>query len=146
MNDEYYIELALNEARKAKLKNEVPIGCIITKNNQIISKSYNHKTLDNIATSHAEILAINNACKQLGTWYLDDCTLYTTVEPCMMCTGAIIQARISKVVYGAKNDSFGYLSKLKNSKIKIISGIKEKECIQILSEFFQARRIENQQK
>lgn len=144
MSYEYYIDLALKEANKAKAKNEVPIGCLIIKDNHIVSSAYNHKTISNIATYHAEILAIEQACHKLGTWYLDDCTLVTTVEPCMMCTGAIMQARIPKVIYGTKNEAFGYLSKCKNTKIEIISGIKEQECRQILSDFFKEKRLEKQ--
>lgn len=143
MNDEYYMELALEEAKRAFSLNEVPIGCIIVNDNQVIAKAFNRKSLDNIATYHAEILAIQEACKKLGTWYLDTCTLYTTVEPCMMCTGAIIQSRIPKVVYGATNAAFGMLSKI-NTKIKIISGILEADCSKVLSEFFQDKRIENE--
>lgn len=139
MTDEYYMNLALDEAKKAQVQDEVPIGCVIVHNNKVIASSYNRKTIDNIATYHAEILAINEACRVLGTWYLDECILYTTVEPCMMCTGAIIQARISKVVYGASNEAFGHLSKI-NSKIKINGGILEQECSTILSEFFQEKR------
>lgn len=142
MNDIYYMNLALNNAKKAFALNEVPIGCIIVKDNKVIAECYNRKSLDNIATYHAEVLAIEEACKKLGTWYLDECTLYTTVEPCMMCTGAIIQARIPKVVYGTNNEAFGYLSKI-DSKIEIIGGILGKECSAILSNFFQKRRKEN---
>ena len=143
MNDEYYMELALEEAKKAFSLNEVPIGCIIVNDNHVIAKAFNRKSLDNIATYHAEILAIQEACKKLGTWYLDTCTLYTTVEPCMMCTGAIIQSRIPKVVYGATNTAFGMLSKI-NTKIEITSGIFEADCSKVLSEFFQDKRIENE--
>ena len=144
MNHKDYMKIALKEAKKAYKQNEVPIGCIIVKNNQIISKSYNQKTLKNIATYHAEILAINKACKKINSWYLDDCIMYTTVEPCLMCTGAIIQSRIPKVVYGTKNESFGYLSKIKNSKIEIIPHILEKDCQTILSNFFKEKRTNNQ--
>lgn len=140
MNDEYFMKLALEEAKKAYKLDEVPIGCIIVKDNEIIAKSYNRKTIDNIATSHAEILAINTACKKLNSWYLDDCIIYTTVEPCMMCTGAIIQSRIKKVVYGTSNESFGYISKLKDNKINIVPNILKKECTEILSNFFQNKR------
>lgn len=142
MVDEYYMEQALNQAKEAFALDEVPIGCIIVCNGKIIAKSYNRKTLDNIATYHAEVLAINEACRKLGTWYLDNCVLYTTVEPCMMCTGAIIQSRIPKVIYGTTNDSFGYLSRI-DTKIKVIGGILEKECSTILSEFFYQKRNEN---
>lgn len=139
MNDKYYMELALLEAKKAMELDEVPIGCVIVRNNEVIATSYNRKNIDNIATYHAEILAIEQACKKLNTWYLDDCTLYTTVEPCMMCTGAIIQARIKKIIYGTPNETFGYLSKI-DTKTEIISGILEHECQEILSQFFKNKR------
>lgn len=138
--DEYYMSLAFMEAKKAYELDEVPIGCVIVKNNEIIAKSYNQKTLKNIATYHAEVLAINQACKKLSTWYLDECTLYTTVEPCLMCTGAIIQSRISRVVYGTNNESFGYLSKLKDNKILIKGNVLENECSSIMSDFFKNKR------
>ena len=142
MDDSYYMNIALNEAKKAFALDEVPIGCVIVKNGKIIAKNYNRKTLDNIATYHAEILAIESACKKLKTWYLEECILYTTVEPCLMCTGAIIQSRIPKVVYGTKNDSFGHISKI-NKKIEIINGVLEEDCRKILSDFFQTKRIIN---
>jgi tRNA(adenine34) deaminase len=138
--DQYYMSLALKEAKKASNQEEVPIGAIIVKQNQVIARAYNRKTLDNVATYHAEILAIEQACQKLNTWYLKDCTLYTTVEPCLMCTGAIIQSRISKVVYGTPNEAFGYLSKIENPKIEILSGILQKECSQILKKFFKKQR------
>lgn len=138
--DKYYMKLALKEAKKALKYNEVPIGCVIVYNNKIIATSYNRKTIDNIATSHAEILAINEACKKLGTWYLTECTLYTTIEPCMMCTGAIVQSRIKRVVYGSNNEAFGYLSK-SNLKIDITSGVSADECQEILTNFFKNIRI-----
>lgn len=134
------MKLALEEARKAYILDEVPIGAIIVRNNEVISSSYNRKTLDNIATYHAEILAIEEACRKLNTWYLDDCILYTTVEPCMMCTGAIIQSRISRVVYGTTNEAFGYLSKIKDLKIEVISNILSDECSKILTDFFKKQR------
>ena len=140
--DEYYMGLALLEAKRASLENEVPIGAVIVYNDKVIASSYNHKTINNIATHHAEILVINEACKKLKTWYLDECTLYTTIEPCMMCTGAILQSRIKKVVYGSKNEAFGYLSK-QNLKLEIKSGVLEKECQEILSTFFQNLRLKN---
>lgn len=140
--DEYYMSLALKEAQKALDKNEVPIGCVIVYNDEVIASNYNHKTINNIATHHAELLAINESCQKLKTWYLDECTLYTTIEPCMMCTGAIIQSRIKQVVYGSKNEAFGYLSKQK-LKIVVKSGILEEECQQILTNFFQKLRQEN---
>ena len=139
-NDNHYMNIALEEAKKAYKKNEVPIGCIIVKDEKIIAKSYNQKTLKNIATYHAELLAINKACKKLNTWYLTNCTLYTTVEPCLMCTGAIIQSRITRVVYGTTNEAFGQLSKMKNLKIDITSNVLKDECSKILSDFFKEKR------
>ena len=143
MQEEYYMNLALEEAKKASKKNEVPIGCVIVQDGKVISKAYNRKTLDNVATYHAEVLAIEKACQRLNTWYLDDCTLYTTVEPCLMCTGAILQSRISKVVYGVKNDAFGYLSKADHLKIEIVENIMKEECGEILTDFFKEKRVKN---
>ena len=139
MTDEYFMDKALIEAKKALEKNEVPIGAVIVKDNKIIAASYNTKELSKIATHHAEINVINIACKKLKTWHLEDCVLYTTVEPCLMCTGAIIQSRIKKVVYGTDNEAFGYLRNIKD-KIEIISGIREIECRIILSDFFKEKR------
>lgn len=141
--DEYYMKLALAEAKKASDLEEVPIGAIIVCNGQIIARAYNRKTLDNVATYHAEVLVIEQACRKLGTWYLDDCVLYTTVEPCLMCTGAIIQSRIGKVVYGARNEAFGYLSKIEDSKIEVISNVMKDDCSQILTDFFKKQRNKN---
>lgn len=140
MDDIYYMNKALEQAKIAYKQNEVPIGCVIVKNNEIISVAYNKKEINNVSTHHAEILAINDACSKLNTWHLEECTLYTTVEPCMMCTGAIIQSRISKVVYGTNNYAFGYLSKIDNNKIIIKKNILKKECLDILSKFFQEQR------
>lgn len=140
MDDIYYMNKALELAEKAYELDEVPIGCVIVCNNEIIASSFNRKELDSVATYHAEMIAINEACKKLSTWRLDKCTLYTTMEPCMMCTGAIIQARIPKVVYGTNNDSFGYLGKLNNTKIDIVSGVLEEECLAIVSNFFKDKR------
>lgn len=138
--DIYFMNLALEEAKKASDMNDTPIGAIIVRNNEVIARAYNRKELDNIATYHAEILAINQACQLLKTWHLEDCTLYTTVEPCIMCTGAIMQSRISRVVYGTNNASFGYLSKLNNSKIEITGNILKNDCSLILSNFFKKQR------
>ena len=138
-----YMKLALKEAKKAYNLDEVPIGSVIVKKGQVIAKSYNQKSLKNIATYHAEILAINKACKKLKTWYLDECTLYTTVEPCLMCTGAIIQSRITRVVYGTKNESFGQLSKQKDLKIEIKEDVLKEECTEILGKFFKTKRKNN---
>ena len=138
--DNYYMKLALEEAKKAYLLDEVPIGCVIVYQDRVLSSSYNRKTLDKVATYHAEILAINDACLKMKSWYLDECTLYTTVEPCMMCTGAIIQSRIKRIVYGCDNHDFGYLSRLENKKIVVAPHIMDSECKEIMHQFFQNKR------
>lgn len=143
--DEYFMKLALEGAKRASELDEVPIGSVIVKDDEVIAFGYNRKTLDNVATYHAEVVVIEEACRKLGTWYLDNCTLYTTVEPCMMCTGAIIQSRISRVVYGASNETFGYLSKLENTKIVIVAGILKDDCGKILTDFFKKQRSKNEE-
>ena len=140
--DIFYMKLAIEEAKKALEKEEVPIGCVIVYHDEVVASSYNRKTIDNIATSHAEILAINEACKKLGTWYLDECVLYTTIEPCLMCTGAIMQSRIKRVVYGSKNEAFGYLSKV-DLKIDVRSNVLVKETKDLLTNFFKDIRQKN---
>ena len=138
--DIYYMRLALEEAKEAYLQDEVPIGCVIVYQDKVLSSSSNRKTIDQVATYHAEVLAINDACRKLGSWYLDACTLYTTVEPCMMCTGAIIQSRIKRVVYGCHNSDFGYLSKINHKGIEIVPHILEDECRKLMRYFFLEKR------
>lgn len=136
--EEYYMNIAIKEAIKAKKHNEVPVGAIIVKNNKIISRGFNKKESKKDVTKHAEILAISRACKKLKNWRLDDCTLYVTLEPCMMCCGAIQQSRIKKIVYGVKNNNYGYSNNLKNTEI--ISQICENKCKKMLQSFFQKKR------
>lgn len=132
--NEKYMMLAINEAKKAYKKNDVPIGCVIVKDGRIISKAHNKKEIKKNAIMHAEIIAIAKACKKLKTWHLDDCVLYTTVEPCMMCTGAIIQSRIKKIYYSISNKSFGELENyhLKNKKIFIQNNILNEESKKLM--------------
>ena len=141
--DKFMIE-ALKEAKKAYKKNEVPIGAIIVKDNKIIARAYNKKEKNNIATHHAEILAINKACRKIKNWRLNDCTLYVTVEPCVMCCGAIIQSRIKKVVYGISNKNYGGIESIEtifdNTNISIEKGIMQEECLAILQKFFNEKR------
>ena len=136
--DEYYMKIAIKEANKALNKEEVPVGAIIIKNSKIIAKAHNKKEKLNDSTKHAEIIAISKACKKIKNWRLDDCILYVTMEPCMMCSGAIEQSRIKKIVYGTKNKNYGYTENLKN--IEIISQICEKECKNLVQTFFKKRR------
>ena len=143
MMEKYMLE-ALKEADKAFKLGEVPIGAVIVKDGKIISRAFNKKESSNLATSHAEILAINKACKKLNNWRLLDCTLYVTVEPCLMCCGAIIQSRIKKVVYGTSNEYYGAVESIDNTlkkyNIEVENNILRNKCSYILKEFFKKRR------
>ena len=143
MMEKYMLE-ALKEANKAFELGEVPIGAVIVKDGKIISRAFNKKESSNLATSHAEILAINKACKKLNNWRLLDCTLYVTVEPCLMCCGAIIQSRIKKVVYGTTNEYYGAVESIDNTlkkyNIEVENNILQNKCSYILKEFFKKRR------
>lgn len=150
MNDDIiYMQIALKEAKKSLKYDDVPIGAVIVKNGNIIAKTHNMKEKMSIATKHAEIIAIEKACKKFNSWYLNDCTLYVTVEPCLMCCGAIIQSRIKRVVYATKNEKFGYVesienilnNKKNNHNVIIDKGIYEKEAKELIQQFFQKKRI-----
>lgn len=136
--NEYYMKLAIKEAKKALKIKEVPVGAVIVKNNKVIAKAFNKKEKNKDVTKHAEIIAISKACKKIKNWRLDDCEIYITMEPCMMCSGAIQQSRISKIIYGIKNENYGYTEKLKN--VKIISQVCEEECKKMIQTFFKKRR------
>lgn len=136
------INIIIKEAKKAYKKGDIPVGCAIVKNKKIIAKAYNLKENKGIATYHAEILAINKACKKLKTWHLDDCTLYTTMEPCVMCSGAIIQSRIKKIVYILDNSTFGNIKNnnyFNNNKYEIIK-INNEEALKMMQTFFKNKR------
>ena len=136
--EEYFMNIAIMQAKKALKYDEVPVGAVIVKNNKVISKAYNKKEKNNDVTKHAEIIAISKACKKLKNWRLDDCEIYVTMEPCMMCSGAIEQSRIKKIVYGIKNENYGYTNNLKN--VKIISQVSEKICRDLVQTFFKKKR------
>ncbi|MBQ2947001.1 MAG: nucleoside deaminase [Bacilli bacterium] len=136
--NEFYMNIAIKEAKKAYKYEEVPVGAVIVKNNKVISKAYNKKEKTRNVTKHAEIIAISKACKKLKNWRLDDCEIYVTMEPCMMCSSAIEQSRIKKIVYGVKNENYGSTKLLKN--VEIISQISEKECKNLIQSFFKKRR------
>jgi len=140
--NEKYIDLALKEAYKSYKKGDVPVGAIIVKNNKIIAKAHNQKEKKQNCIKHAEIIAIEKACKKNKNWRLDDCEIYITMEPCVMCCGAILQSRINKIVYSIKNENYGGIDilKTKNKKIEIISRIKENESKKMVQEFFKKRR------
>lgn len=143
-NNEKYMQEAYNEALKAFKKNEVPIGCVIVCNDKIIAKGHNLRNTKKNALYHAEVIAINKACKKLKRWILDDCTLYVTMEPCVMCAGSIIQARIKKVVYGIPQSRYGCAGtlvnlftdyKFNNSPI-VEKGIMQDEIRKLIKQFF----------
>ena len=139
-DDVLYMKIALKEAEKSLKYDDVPIGAVIIKNNQIISKAHNLKEKKQIATKHAEILAIEKACKKIKTWHLEECEIYITMEPCMMCTGAILQSRIKKIYYSMKNEKFGYIEKIKDKNIEIFEGMKQKESLELVKRFFATKR------
>ena len=152
MNNNDYMSIALEEARLAALENEVPVGCVIVKDNEIIARTHNTRQKNKSAINHAEIMAIDIACKKLNSWQLDGCTLYVTLEPCVMCAGAILQARIKKVVYAAKEPKFGACGSILNifdnfeykfnHEVEVIEGVLEEEAKQLLKDFFKNLRKE----
>jgi len=153
MNDEAYMQMAIAEAKKAELLDEVPIGCIIVKNDKVIAAAFNERETTQQSTAHAEILAIQKANAAVGSWRLEDCTLYVTLEPCPMCAGAILLSRIKRVVYGAKDCKGGCIESCMhmydtegfNHYPQITNGVLEKECGLLLSEFFQHKREQKKQ-
>ena len=145
--NEYYMNMALKEANKALLIDEVPIGCVIVKDDKIIAKAYNKKETGKNATFHAEILAINKASKKLGDYRLNGCTMYVTLEPCAMCAGAIISARISNLVYSAKDPRYGAHESFINlfdynfnHKVNVVSGVLEDNSSKLIKDFFKELR------
>ena len=142
--DEIFMKEALEEAKKAYFEEEVPIGCVIVKDNQIIARAHNQKEKFNCSTKHAEIIAIEEACYQLKTWHLDDCTIYVTVEPCVMCVGAIIQSHMHTIVYGTENEKFGAIVSKYNilnpNKYKVKSGFLCNEITHLMNSFFKDKR------
>ena len=143
-----YMKEALKEAKKAELIDEVPIGCVIVKDDKIIARGHNQRETNQSPIGHAEIIAINKASKKLKSWRLEGCDIYVTLEPCIMCSGAIIQSRISKVYYGAFDQKGGALGSsinvLEASNInhhpEVISGVMQEECSKIITNYFKAKR------
>jgi len=145
MNDDvFFMTQALAEARKAFDMGEVPIGCVIVHNGQVIGRAANERAARKNVLYHAEITAIDQACKAIGDWRLEGCRLYVTLEPCPMCAGAIVQARIPIVIYGAKSAKAGCAGSILNilneprfnHQVEVIQGVCEKECAAIMSNFF----------
>ena len=149
MDDLYFMGEALKLAREAAAEGEVPVGCVITRGDEIVGRGRNRREQEKSALSHAEIEAISQACRNLGGWRLWECTLYVTLEPCAMCAGAILNARIPRVVYGASDSKFGAVRSVCslfdmrfNHHPKVEAGILEEEAAALMTEFFQKLRLE----
>ena len=138
---------ALAEAEQALAMGEVPVGAVVVRDGEIIARAHNRRETDRLATAHAELLAMDMACRALGSWRLSDCTLYVTLEPCPMCAGTTINARMGRVVYGAKDAKAGAMGSLfsvnsypLNHKVDLTVGVLEAECREILQRFFEGKR------
>lgn len=151
--EERYMKAAIRQAKKAEALHEVPIGCIIVCEGQIIGRGYNRRIADKNVLAHAELIAIKKACKKMGDWRLEGCTMYVTLEPCPMCAGAIVQARIPKVVMGCMNPKAGCAGSVLdmlhepgfNHQVETETGLLEEECAALLKNFFRALRAGKQQ-
>jgi len=149
--DEKYMREALKQAKRAYRLGEVPIGCVIVYQDKIIGRGYNKRNTKKTTLAHAEITAIDKASKNMGDWRLEDCTIYITLEPCQMCSGAIVQARIKRAVIGAMNPKAGCAGSILNilqmeefnHQVEITTGVLEEECSAILQKFFKELRIRN---
>jgi tRNA(adenine34) deaminase len=153
-SDEKYMRAALLQAKKASAIGEVPIGCVIVYEDKIIARGYNRRTIDQNVLSHAEINAIRKACKYMGDWRLEGCTMYVTLEPCPMCAGAIVQARIPRVVIGCMNPKAGCAGSILdmlhedrfNHQVETEIGILGEDCSQTMKQFFRELREKKKQK
>lgn len=142
------MKLALKEASKARAIDEVPIGCVIVKNNKVIARGHNVREISQDPTGHAEVVAIKKASKKLNNWRLEDCDLYVTIEPCIMCSGAIILSRIKRVIFGATDPKGGgIVSSINvfeaegiNHRPEVVSGILKDECSEIITSYFKEKR------
>ncbi|QNM04578.1 tRNA adenosine(34) deaminase TadA [Qiania dongpingensis] len=147
-DQEYYMKEAIKQAKKAFSIGEVPIGCVIVKEDKIIARGYNRRTADKNTLAHAELQAIKKASKKLGDWRLEGCTMYVTLEPCQMCSGALVQARMSEVVIGCMNPKAGCAGSILNllempefnHQVKVTRGVMEEECSKLLKDFFKGLR------
>ncbi|MED1420588.1 tRNA adenosine(34) deaminase TadA [Bacillus smithii] len=148
--DLFFMKIAIEEAKKAEEIGEVPIGAVIVMNNQVIAQAHNKRETSQNAVAHAEVLAIQEACRNVGSWRLEGATLYVTLEPCAMCSGAIVLSRIERVVYGAKDPKGGCAGTLMNlltedrfnHQCDVTAGVLEQECGAILTDFFRKLREE----
>lgn len=147
LRDETFMKLAIEQARLAAQLGEIPVGAVVVKDGQVIGRGYNRREVDSSATAHAEVLAIEDACRALGTWRLTDCELYVTLEPCPMCAGAIINSRLDRVVFGAYDQKAGSVVSVMemfshpyNHIPEYTGGVLETECAGLLSDFFRELR------
>ena len=146
--DERYMREALRQARKAASIQETPIGCVIVRDGEIIARGYNRRNTEGNTLAHAEITAIRRACKKMGDWRLEGCTLYVTLEPCPMCAGALVQSRIDRVVFGARNPKAGCAGSVLdilrdprfNHQVDVTEGILKEDCAGLMRSFFRALR------
>lgn len=142
-SDEYFMKEALKEAEKALMRDEIPVGAVIVYKNQVIGRAHNLTETLNDVTAHAEMQAFTAAANTLGGKYLSECTLFVTLEPCIMCAGASYWTQIGKIVYGADDEERGFTrirKKILHPKTQVLSGILEKECSKILKDFFKKKR------
>ena len=148
-----FMKAALKEAQKAATKDEVPIGAVIVKDDKIIARGHNTRQQTQNAINHAEMIAIQKACKKVGSWRLIDCDIYVTLEPCPMCAGAIINSRLANVYFGAYDQKAGCTGTLYNLPVderfnhrsNVVGGIMEKECADMLSDFFKQKRAKQKE-
>ena len=146
--DEGYMRDALDEARQAALVGEVPVGAVVVHRGQVIARAHNRREMDEDPTAHAEILVLREAAELLGSWRLEDCTLYVTLEPCFMCAGAVVNGRVARLVFGATDPKAGAVGSLAdvpgdarlNHRPEVLGGVLAEECGAILKEFFAVRR------
>ncbi|MBR9945674.1 tRNA adenosine(34) deaminase TadA [Clostridiaceae bacterium Marseille-Q4145] len=151
--EEKYMKEAIRQAKKAGKLDEVPIGCVIVRDGKIIARGYNRRNTEKSTLAHAEIQAIRKASKVVGDWRLEDCTMYITLEPCQMCAGAIVQARIPKVVIGSRNPKAGCAGSILdllhvpafNHQVELEEGVLQEECSEMLTSFFRELRKKKKQ-
>ena len=146
--DVHFVEMALEEARQAAREGEIPVGAVLVREGQVLARNHNRREQDRDATAHAEVLVLREACRQLGRWRLSDTALYVTLEPCPMCAGAIWNARVGRLVYGAWDSAAGACGSQfnlpahpsLNFRTQVTAGVMEEECRKILQDFLKARR------
>ena len=151
--NEKYMREAIRQAKKAYALGEVPIGCVIEYDGKIIGRGYNRRTIDKNTLAHAELMAIKKASKKMGDWRVEDCTMYVTLEPCQMCSGAIVQSRMKKVVIGCMNPKAGCAGSILNllqmeafnHQVELEIGVLGDECSQMMKQFFRELREKNKE-